>query len=452
MGWAREEGGEQGLESLFPPASNDFDAWASLLAKVPEVEPSFCRDADGVAEVLEFVGDRSHRLRLIGNGVAEKDIAFIHDAATDDQRADLFEQMNSGDKRVLIGSTGKLGVGVNVQERAAAAHHLDVPWRPRDIEQREGRIIRQGNKVYGPEFDQDEKVIAPGKGVRVFNYVTEGSFDAYMWQAVEVKAKAIKAIMRRNIRNRTMEDIDALVLSASEAKALASGNPDVLKAVEVKNEVSRIQLLRASHRDAIARAQRESERLPTVVAGQRSAIGRLERDVDLLARTEDDKFAMTVAKTGYAERTKAGEAVKRILDLLSVDTSMPPTRYVVGTFRGFNVQATRTDMGYLVHVSNPETGIEHISTHMDDVPSAVGVVSRIENVVKNIPGRLESTKGNLQKTETSLRTYEEQAAKPFEHTPRLQQLEGELQAVEEKLKREGAASPGETIQGTGASL
>ena len=152
------------------------------------------------------------KAQLIANGIPEKDIAFIHDAKNQVQRKVLYAKVNSGEIRVLIGSTGKMGAGVNVQERAAALHHLDAPWRPRDIEQREGRVIRQGNKVYGPIKDENGKVIDPGKGVRIYTYVTEKSFDAFMWQAIEAKSKAIKSIMRRAVPPRSIEDVDSFTV------------------------------------------------------------------------------------------------------------------------------------------------------------------------------------------------------------------------------------------------
>ena len=430
----REEAKEKGAQLVFLDIGTPKAA-----EKVDDDAPPSEDDLTGAeAQVLRDVYNVI-RNQLIANGVAEDDIAFIHDAKTNEARARLFEAVNSGEKRVLIGSTGKLGVGVNVQERAAAAHHLDVPWRPRDIEQREGRVLRQGNKVYGPEFDASgEQVVSPGRGVRIFNYVTEGSFDAYMWQAVEVKAKAIKAIMKRDIQARAMEDIDALVISAAEAKALASGNPDVLRAVELKNEVGRLQLLRASHRDAVATAQMQRERLPVIIQGQQQAIGKLERDLALAARSDDAKFAMNVEGTNFTERTKAGEDLRKSLEEMPVAKDAgSAVRRNLGGFRGFRLQATHTDRGYQLLLNNPETGLEHPSSYMDtrSLPAAVGLISRVENIVKAIPTRLENARADLNKSETSLRTYEEQAARPFDQGGQLQDLQQQLKAIEDKLQK-----------------
>ena len=177
------------------------------------------------------------RKELVAKGVSEDDVAFIHDYKTPAAREDLFDMVRRGDVRVLVGSTEKIGVGVNVQDRAAAAHHIDVPWRPRDVEQREGRIIRQGNEVYGPVIDKETKArLAPGPGVKLFQYVQEGSFDGFMWQAVETKARAIKSLMKRQQTSRGMDDIDPFILGVAEAKALASGNPLVKRAEELQAE------------------------------------------------------------------------------------------------------------------------------------------------------------------------------------------------------------------------
>ena len=166
------------------------------------------------------------RNELRGKGVPDDQVAFIHDHKTPAAREELFEKVRSGDVRVLVGSTEKIGVGVNVQNRAAAAHHIDIPWRPRDLEQREGRIIRQGNRVYGPDMDEETgKPLSPGRGVQIYQYAQEGSFDVFMWQAIEAKARAIKSLIKRKQTARKLEDVDEFVLGVAEAKALATGTP-----------------------------------------------------------------------------------------------------------------------------------------------------------------------------------------------------------------------------------
>jgi hypothetical protein len=172
------------------------------------------------------------RLRLIASGIPEREIAFIHDAESDAEKMKLFTDVNAGRVRILIGSTEKMGAGTNVQKRLAALHHLDAPWRPRDIEQREGRILRQGNT---------------NGEVEIHRYVTEGSFDAYMWQTLETKARFIQQVMSGQTSVRTADDLEGGALTYAEIKAIASGNPAVMEKVKVDTELRKLDQLRAAH-------------------------------------------------------------------------------------------------------------------------------------------------------------------------------------------------------------
>ena len=172
------------------------------------------------------------RTKLIEGGVPQAEIAFIHDADSDAEKKTLFDAVNAGRVRILIGSTEKMGAGTNVQKRLAALHHLDAPWRPRDIEQREGRILRQGNL---------------NAEVQIFRYVTEGSFDAYMWQTLETKARFIQQVMNGQTSVRSAEDLDGGALTYAEIKAIASGNPAVMEKVKIDTEIRKLDQLRAAH-------------------------------------------------------------------------------------------------------------------------------------------------------------------------------------------------------------
>ena len=170
--------------------------------------------------------------RLIAGGIPKNEIAFIHDADSDAAKMNLFNAVNAGRVRILIGSTEKMGAGTNVQRRLRALHHLDAPWRPRDIEQREGRILRQGNL---------------NAEVEIYRYVTEGSFDAYMWQTLETKARFIQQVMSGQTSVRTAEDLEGGALTYAEIKAIASGNPAVMEKVKVDTEIRKLDQLRAAH-------------------------------------------------------------------------------------------------------------------------------------------------------------------------------------------------------------
>ena len=168
----------------------------------------------------------------MAKGIPPKEIAYIHDAETDAQKKILFDAVNAGKVRILFGSTEKMGAGTNVQKRLKALHHLDAPWRPRDIEQREGRILRQGNDH---------------QSVDIYRYVTEGSFDAYMWQTLETKARFIQQVMNGSVTVRQAEDLEGGALTYAEIKAIASGNPAVMEKVKVDTEIRKLDQLRASH-------------------------------------------------------------------------------------------------------------------------------------------------------------------------------------------------------------
>ena len=397
--------------------------------------------SDLTANEQRYVSDVYAVLKreLERRGVPGSQVAFIQDYKTDKARKDLFEKVNSGDVRVLVGSTETAGVGVNVQKRAAALHHLDVPWRPRDIEQREGRIVRQGNEVYGPVYDDDGQITAPGRGVKIYQYVQEGSFDEFMWQAVQVKGQAVKALMKRNMSARSMEDIDPLVLGAAEAKALASGNPLIMRAEGLKNQVNTLRLERAAQRNQAGNAASRITLLTSVVDGYRERIPKMEEDARLAANLPD-AFSVTVNGKVLDSRPKAGEAVQAGLKSLAVGA--PPRG--IGAYKAFQVSAVNTDRGYQLIVSNPATGVPYRSGFIDqDETSPAGLVSRLENLVKGIPNTLESTKEKLQESEASLAIYRSQVGKPFERAGELSQLEAELRATQAALSgdAEGVDAP-----------
>jgi hypothetical protein len=372
--------------------------------------------------------------RLIAEGIPDKEIAFIHEAKSHKQKRELFSRVNSGDIRVIIGSTGKLGTGVNVQERAAALHHLDAPWRPRDIEQREGRIIRQGNIVYGPKRDETGKIIDPGQGVRVYTYVTERSFDAFMWQAIEAKSKAIKSIMRRENPPRAVEDIDSFTMNAGEAKAIASGNPDIMRAVNLKNEVTKLQMLRASHTDARVRAKEQLQHIPREIEDLTSDIGKMEKDAKLAEKAEP--FTIMIKSEKVTERPMAGESIKEAMEKSAVvdDAIKAPE---IAKYKGFSVRVFNQGPGdgYKLLLVNPETDVAHATTTIPySELTPTGVLQRIENKVSGIPNAVEQSKKKLEQAQKNLKTYKEQAEVPFDYDEQLNKKVEQLAVLEKKLQ------------------
>src|SRR6202042_3306795 len=215
--------------------------------------------------------------KLIAQGIPRSEIAAIGEADSDAKKQALFDKVRSGQVRVLIGSTAKMGTGTNVQKRLAALHHLDAPWKPAEVEQREGRILRQGN-------DNDE--------VAIYRYVTEGSFDAYMWQALETKARFISQVITGDNAARRAEDIGSQELSYAEVKAIASGNPAVLTLAEADAELQRLTLLKKNHLDEQYVARRNVRDLPNTIAGMSERLGKLTFDEQTLTEHADDPIAI----------------------------------------------------------------------------------------------------------------------------------------------------------------
>ncbi len=208
------------------------------------------------------------KARLIAYGIPEKEIAYIHDADTDAKKKTLFDAVNAGRVRILLGSTEKMGAGTNVQRLLKAEHDLDAPWRPRDVEQRQGRIERQGNE---------------NEEVEIYRYVTEGSFDAYMWQTLETKARFIQQVMSGETSVREAEDLERGALSYAEIKAIASGNPAVMEKVRIDTEVRRIDMLRAAHLNQQYEIGRQVRELPERIERSREYHAGLLTDIGLNA-------------------------------------------------------------------------------------------------------------------------------------------------------------------------
>ena len=411
-------------------------------------------EEDETAEEKNLLKDvyKGIKAQLIANGIPENEIAFIHDAKNQKQRLALYEKVNKGQIRVMVGSTGKMGAGVNVQERVAALHHIDAPWRPRDIEQREGRAIRQGNKVYGPQKDAEGNILNPGPGVKIFTYVTERSFDAYMWQAIEAKSKAIKSIMRRAVPPRTIEDVDSFTMSASEAKAVASGNPDVFKAVTLKNAVTRFAMLKASHTDSVIRARSKLNEIDEGVKNLQSDIAKLEQDARLYH--ENTRFDIEIQGEHFTgtDKDKMDDTSEKVSDLkqragdaLVAALKKAKDNEKIGSYHGFDIIARDEGPqgGYRIELRNPETKRPHVSTAMGyQAITPSGALIRLDNEYKGVLKGLLENQHELAKLESNRKTYEAQEAKPFEYEDKLTRMQTELAEVELRLQKgEVSTSP-----------
>ena len=392
-------------------------------------------DEDLTGEEQQLLTNVYERLRteLTRRDVPRDQVAFIHEYKTPAAKEEILDKVRRGDVRVLVGSTAKLGVGINVQDRAAAAHHIDVPWRPRDVEQREGRVIRQGNKAYGPEVDEEGNVIGPGRGVKIFQYVQQGSFDRFMWQAVEEKARGIKALMKRHQTHREMEDVDELVIGASEAKALASGNPLAIRVEELRQLVDMGRLSRAAHKRRQFEAETQKRGLQPRIDVYQKNLPALDKDADYVeSLPEGEDFTIKVGNQIFDKRKDAGEALVETFG--RVTREIRGQGYVpIGEYKGFTV-ALNTDQGYQLTLIHPDTRQPHQGSALEsDEVTPRGLMSRVDNLVRGLPGRAAKTRANLERAEENVRLYDDQLARPFEDSEQLDYAERQLRVIRSRL-------------------
>lgn len=336
---------------------------------------------------------------LMEKGIPAEEIAFIHDAKSDAQRDTLFQQMREGGKKILIGSTDKCGTGVNVQEHLVALHHVDCPWKPSSIEQREGRILRQGN--------QNEEV-------NIYRYVTKGTFDAYSWGIVENKQRFISQIMTSKSVARNCEDIDETVLSFAEIKAVATGNPLIREKMEVDNDVQRLKLLKSSYDSQRYNLQDDFMiRYPKLIAQTSEKLKNIQEDIERrneMEKAEPD-FKITIGNQSFKERAEAGT-----LFLEKVYESSTGKVTDIGTYKGFIVSVEKNWVGIhnLILKGNAEYRTE-LGT------GGVGNMVKIENLFHNIDSYGAKVKGRLEQHQRDMEQSKLEYEKPFQYELELKQ-------------------------------
>ena len=330
--------------------------------------------------------------KLVAQGIPRDQIAAMGDAESDAKKQALFEKVRNGSVRVLIGSTQKMGTGTNVQKRLVALHHLDAPWKPAEVEQRDGRILRQGNE---------------NKEVAIYRYVTEGSFDAYMWQALETKARFISQVMTGDNASRRAEDIGSQELSYAEVKAIASGNPAVLTLAEADAELQRLNLLKKNHLDEQYVARRSVRDLPTTIASLSERLAKLATDEATAKSHADDPIAI-------GGRTYPREDVPDILggklDGLPKHT-MERTRIPLGTYRGLQ-------FGLVTHPTFPpdvylEGSTTRQTTLSRDHQGPRAVLNALERLANGYESETDRVGKDLAIAEAQLRDYQARLGKPF---------------------------------------
>ena len=338
------------------------------------------------------------KTKLIKNGVEENEIAFIHDADTEQKKAELFEDVRTGKIRILLGSTFKMGAGMNVQNKLIALHHLDCPWRPSDIEQREGRILRQGNE---------------NEEVQIFRYVTESSFDGYSYQLIETKANFINQIMTSNVSARTMEDVDNSALSYSEVKAIATGNPLIMEKFKVETELKQITLLKAKYDSS--KKEMENDVLinyPKELNEHKQILKLIEQDLPLVVDTSGENFCIEIMGTVYDERSKASEKFATLNSILKLEER------VLGHISGFEIVGSNDQVMNLSHFYLKGAYKYPIETSS----SSLGNIIKIENVLKNIENRKTIEIETIDKINKKLSQTQEELKKPFNKIEELKEL------------------------------
>ena len=344
---------------------------------------------DGTFNVYDDV-----RNKLVERGIPKEQIAFIHEYNTEVKKAELFAKVRAGQVRILMGSTPKLGAGTNVQDRLLALHHLDCPWKPSDLEQQEGRILRQGN--------QNDKV-------KIFRYVTENTFDSYMWQILENKQKFISQIMTSKSPVRACEDVDDTVLSYAEIKALATGNEYIKEKMDLDVQVSKLKLLKANHTSQIYRLESDiAKRYPVQITALKEKIAGMRVDADVVKGIDlqdNDHFAMTVGGKLYTDKKEAGVA------LISAASGLKSVKSAgqIGEYHGF---ALSSEYNFL---SNTYTMTikGKCSYKIEFGKDTLGNIQRIHNALSAIGKKLADTEQNLETVQQQLKTAQEEVQKPF---------------------------------------
>ncbi|WP_420588251.1 PLxRFG domain-containing protein [Bacterioplanoides sp.] len=374
--------------------------------------------------------------KLISKGVPASEIAFIHDASTDKQKAELFAAVNSGKVRFLMGSTAKMGAGTNVQERLVALHHLDAPWRPSDLEQREGRIIRQGNRLYIRDPQNFE--------VAINRYSTEMTYDVNMWQTLEIKAKFIGQIRNGDSSVREAQDVAGEAASAAEMKAASSGDPRILEQVEIQRRLGTLQNLRRSHQQEQLNAgmmmefkQREQNRLTESVEKMRQDFGAVEP----VRKDKKGTVIPSYINTDGTRYTKTADAVKAVTETVNDAIGMNRDEAPLGTYRGMEVSYMVSEYKgqpaldvYLSGKSGTKyAAITNRLTDDDGTFRISGVFTSLNSAISKIDKIRENDERNLKQIPDEIQGLKEQKDKPFRYAQEYEQKKVRNQQLLEEL-------------------
>ena len=363
------------------------------------------------------------RSKLIARGVPPEEIAFIHDANTEVKKKELFAKVRAGQVRVLIGSTAKMGAGTNCQDRLIALHDLDCPWRPGDLEQRSGRIVRQGNM--NPD-------------VQIYRYATEGTFDSYLWQTVENKQKFISQIMTSKSPVRSCEDIDEAALYYAEIKALCAGDPAIKEKMDLDVDVARLRLMKADHQSQQYRLEdRLLKFYPQEIERNKGYIRGFEQDQATVAAhplPDKDFIGMTIGGKTYTEAKDAGEAI-----LAACKNVKNENDHSIGDYRGFSMSLMYNPMTQLYMLTLKGAMSHQVELGTDPR----GNITRIDNALAGIPRRQQNVENKLNDLNQQMATAKAELGKPFPQEEELRKKSARLAELDAKLNLDRPAAQAE---------
>ena len=410
--------------------SQKLDDWQRFLVTLDQHLRSVdCEKIHDICQAVYAMKQCSRELeeqKLIERGVPEKEIAFIHDANTEAKKTELFGKVKSGQVRFLIGSTAKMGAGTNVQDRLIALHHLDIGWKPSDLEQREGRIIRQGNH---------------NKIVQIFRYVTESTFDSYMWQLIENKQKFISQIMTSKAPVRSCEDVDEAALSYAEVKALATGNPAVKEKMELDVDVAKLKLLKANHMNNQYRLEDDiARKFPQQIATLTEIIDSYRVDIAHYQEhkiPDADHFFMEISGKVFTDKKEAGTALLAACkEIQSLDTAMD-----VGNYQGFNMRVQFDSWSKAFYLSMKHESVSKIQLGAD----TLGNITRINNLLESSPEKMAEAEQRLETVQEQLKSAKEEVGKPFPKEAELNQMMERLSELNALLNMDEPEDSGKEI-------
>ena len=375
------------------------------------------------AVVSDFNVYEDIRSKLIARGVPPEEIAFIHDANTEVKKKELFAKVRAGQVRVLIGSTAKMGAGTNCQDRLIALHDLDCPWRPGDLEQRSGRIVRQGNM--NPD-------------VQIYRYATEGTFDSYLWQTVENKQKFISQIMTSKSPVRSCDDIDEAALSYAEIKALCAGDPAIKEKMDLDVDVARLRLMKADHQSQQYRLEdRLLKYFPQEIERNKGYLSGFEQDLATAAAhplPEKDFIGMTIGGETFTEAKDAGEAILDACKHVSNEKD-----HALGEYRGFSMSVMYNPLSQMYQLT-----LKGAMSHQVELGSDPrGNITRIDNALAGIPRRIQNVENKLNDLNQQMTTAKAELGKPFPQEEELKTKSARLAELDAKLNLDRPAAQAE---------